>query len=928
MKFQELILLLPCDSLENLSLKRPQQESEELLAGWSGLYHPDLVASTQSLPRWLSGDYPPEDPAGKLIVIPSCCEARVPADWLAKATAAGARLVRNYGNREGLLAAALEDLDPDAPQTDPALARDFLALGFCQFLVELLTRQFRYMSNLDEARFRQHVLEACQAARQEDPNTARQHLRSAFDRLTEAREYFYPVETYLLDLTLVASTTLGQSLRNELGSGRMLNLLVSGRVVEQMAAREPASLELLRQGIETGNVTLVGGEYDEQELPLLEPEEILDQLRRGLDVYQRYLGCRPTIYGRRRFGLTPLLPQILRQLGFVGALHFTLDGGRFPSGNQSKLRWEGLDGTELPSLGRIPFDAAQPDCFLRLPQRLGEGLDLDYASTVVFAHWPGRASPWYSDLGRMAQYGPVLGRFATLKAYFESTQYAGRTERYEADQYGSPYLAQEVEAGEPDPISRWVDRRKQSDRAHRRQAMATMAELAGKRGLPLDPQTRPADELTAALASAVCGGRGRGPDGPGILVANPRSFPWRECLDISSWNRQPALSAPVVDAAEKGPCKQVLLEVPGMGFAWTGPGDPDRPPEDRKSAGKKKQQPPMAEPNVLRNEYFEATISPTTGGIQAIHNYAVRANRLAQQIAMRLIPPRRSSEMIEPGAEEEYSVMAADEVTVEQSGPLVGRIVSRGRLLDHEGQRLARFVQTAEARRGSRILEIRIELDVERPPGPNPWTSYYAARFAWTDETAQTYRSVGWARQLTEASHLEAPLFFHIRAPRSRMTILPGGLPYHRRFGLRKLDTLLVVRGETARAFRLGIGVDFAHPAAAAMGFLAGRLESTASGRPPTGPCAWLFHVDVRSVLATHWEPVRVDGRPAGFRVRLLETEGRRGPVGLRTFRTLASARKLDLLGQTVAELPVQGDCVTMDLAPYEWIYLEVELAD
>ena len=95
---------------------------------------------------------------------------------------------------------------------------------------------------------------------------------------------------------------------------------------------------------------------------------------RGIDAYQRHLGVRPVIFGRRRFGLSPLLPQILEKFGFQNVLHATLDDGRFPSGDKSRIRWEGLDGTSLEALARIPDDAGRDDCFLRLPQRLAKRL--------------------------------------------------------------------------------------------------------------------------------------------------------------------------------------------------------------------------------------------------------------------------------------------------------------------------------------------------------------------------------------------------------------------------------------------------------------------------------------------------------------------------------------------------------------------------
>ena len=935
MKFRELTVLLPCDSIETLSLRREQAEAEELLAGWSGLYHPELLARCDAMPKWARAEAPPEDPTETLIAVPRCCEASLPPDWLARAESSGARLLRDYQNRERLVAAALEGLDDELPRIDPSLAADFLAVGFCHFQIEVLTRQLRYMSNLDEERFRGHVLDAVRSAQAADAAGAREHLRSALDRLTEAREYFYPTETCLLDLTLAAPTTLGEPLRRELSSDRVVNLLISGSTLEEMARRHPETLSSLREALDADRATLIGGEYDELELPLLTPEGILGQLRRGLAAYQRILGRRPTVFGRRRFGLSPLLPQILRQLGFVGALHFTLDDGRFPTGNQSKLRWEGLDGTEIESLARIPFEVARADRFLRLAERLGDTADLDHASAAIFAHWPGQSSPWYDDLWRMAQYGPALGRFKTLAQYFESTTYAGRAERYPADKYVSPYLAQDVDCAGPDPISRWVRYYRQRALAGLAEALATLSVVADSQvSSPATHHPPPAadveanggmEEAMAGFARLVCGPPGAVRPAPGWLLANPRNFTWRECLDVSHWDELPAVTGAVVDAAEAAGHKQVLVDVPAMGFAWVGPAPGDPSAADQRKA-RKQDLAALAEGNALRNEYLEVTISPVTGGIQALHNRAVRANRLGQQIAMRLARPRRAGGE-GPDEEQDYSVMAADEVAVEEAGPLVGRIRSRGRLMDRQGQRVAGFVQTAEIRRASRILELRIDLDLDRQPGPEPWGSYYAVRFAWTDETVQTHRNVGLASRSTETAFVESPLWFDISGARARMTILTAGLPYHRRFGLRKLDTLLIVQGETARSFRLGIGMDLAHPAPAALGFLTGGLPRIECGPPRAGPTGWLFHVDVRGVVATHWEPVLADGKPAGFRVRLLETEGRQVQVGLRAFRPLGSARTLDLLGEAPADLPVQDDRTTLDLGPYQWANIEASFA-
>jgi len=964
MKFRQLAVLLPCHSLEDFPLRQDPDQAEQLLSAWSATWHPALLRHAQCVPGWFPAEAPPQEPAGHLLILPECSRPLLPEGWAAGAAAGGACLIGDLKHRDQMVAAALQQLDDGPGNVDPDLAADFLALGFCHLQVELLTRQLRYMSNLDQDSFRTEVLAAAEQAWAANPGAARERLQSAFNLLHQAREYFYPVEAHLLDLTLVASTTLGQSLREELSAGVSTNLLICGELLDQMARSEPATLQALREALERGTVAIVGGEFSERALPLLTPEAIRAQFGQGLARYQDRLGRRPTVFGRRRFGLSPVLPQILKGLGFVGAVHCTLDDGRFPVGNQSRIRWEGLDGTVLEALARVPIDVCRPDAFLRMPERLGNSMDLDHVATVVLAHWPGQSSTWYRDLKRIAAYSPVLGRFSTITGYFEQTGMAGQQKRYQADEYRSPYLKQAVVGGQADPISRWVRyfaRRASVEALQTLDALTTiaacgsaMADHSANRpatdglfgetddllvaavdgGNDLDGRIRQSLDEAAARFCRSLAGNGR-PAAKGCFLANPWSFPRRLCVEMPELDKPPDAGGAVRAAGESAGRKTVVVDLPAMGFVWvaekekgTGTFCAQHPsgrsgkrclsPFPRLWKKKQKPEPPLAEENVLRNELFQVTFDPPTGAIRSISAYSSRTARLAQQIALRLPEAGKAQE----GADREYSIMKADELAVTSSGPVLGEIVCRGRLLDRGARRLAGFRQTTRVWRGSRVIEIEIELDVGQPPGPSPWHSYYAARFAWGDPTANLYRSVSLANLPTDAVQLEAPHFIDIRSNKVRTTLLCGGLPYHRRFGLRKLDTLLVVRGETARRFRLGVGIDLPHPVPAAIGFLAPQTMRFGLAPPPV-PTGWLFHVDARNVLATHWEPCLSEGRVEGFRVRLLETDGRRVRAELRCFRPVESAQKI-LCGDTPPdELPVKNDQVTIDLGPHEWAEVE-----
>ena len=204
------------------------------------------------------------------------------------------------------------------------------------------------------------------------PNRHRRHLQNSFEVLIEARERFYPVDAFLVDLTLVASTTVGESLRRQLASDVPQNLLISGDTTG------PHGTGCARHAC---RIAAGAGSRDELRWLVANGQSANCRSCRSKRRWRSFARARGSfkissarllrVYGRRRFGLSPLLPQILSRLGFIGAVHATLDDGRFATASQSKVRWEGLDYSAIDALVRLPLDASRSDTFLGLPRTLG-----------------------------------------------------------------------------------------------------------------------------------------------------------------------------------------------------------------------------------------------------------------------------------------------------------------------------------------------------------------------------------------------------------------------------------------------------------------------------------------------------------------------------------------------------------------------------
>ena len=167
----------------------------------------------------------------------------------------------------------------------------------------------------------------------------------------------------------------------------------------------------------------MGGEFREVPLPLLGPESIAAALRRGLETYQRHLGRRPTVFGRRQFGLSAALPQIVRRLGFTAAFHCTLDDGQFPVGSQSRIQWEGIDGSTIEA-PRLRAVGRRPGRFVpAVAEMLAQQSTIDRRPRWCLPIGRAKRAVGTTICGGWRPTVPCWGKFLTLGGYFSQSRW-------------------------------------------------------------------------------------------------------------------------------------------------------------------------------------------------------------------------------------------------------------------------------------------------------------------------------------------------------------------------------------------------------------------------------------------------------------------------------------------------------------------------
>ena len=397
-----------------------------------------------------------------------------------------------------------------------------------------------------------------------DRPTATNRLRAGFEVLTQARERFYPVDAYLIDLCLLDPAMPAGVLAGPLESHVAVSFLAPAQAIENQAGRDPERWPRLRQAITEGWLDVAGGTYSEAEDAVLAARVdplAVPQGGRGLSGPPRGAERRDL----RAAAVRPVhaAPQIAKRFGFRFALHLGFDAGRFPIRSETKRLWEGPDGSSLESLLRPPLAADRPSQGLMLPWRLAATMRNDHVATLALVHWPSPVASWYLDLRRARHAIPrcwAAGSRSTT--YFHLTDRPYETFRPDPDRTPRPTWPRPWPGATPSRSRGWRgitacgpgSRPSRRSRRWRRPSPSarrpeTSAETAADRPCPAtladdrDARSRPAamtrrppalDRLETHWAGRLAGGivaARHGEPRPrrdaGYLVINPLGVPRR-----------------------------------------------------------------------------------------------------------------------------------------------------------------------------------------------------------------------------------------------------------------------------------------------------------------------------------------------------------------------------------------------------------------
>ena len=236
---------------------------------WRLAWHPAVLCRMTSLPITLGPIFDPPGPDTRTTyIVPGRLLDQVPSSFLGLVEDIGTALIvasDDYESSRTELFRRLrghEIAEDFEAQTD--LVDDFQALGVARLWLASATIALGHVDVINHDDLTQETLAAADRWKAGDFGTAKNHLRAAFEVLQVARERFYPVDCFLVDLVMAHPTVDVDQFRKCLADESPKTIVGPAIVLETLAEKALDVIESIKAGVDKGWLDLAGGPLEER----------------------------------------------------------------------------------------------------------------------------------------------------------------------------------------------------------------------------------------------------------------------------------------------------------------------------------------------------------------------------------------------------------------------------------------------------------------------------------------------------------------------------------------------------------------------------------------------------------------------------------------------------------------------------------------
>ncbi len=967
-----LIAVLPCYSLDDIAKNLEEQTCREFHSAWTALWHPSILTRSSLLPEWKRADQSSLDLENALIVCPESAMKDIDQPLMERLELHRCVILEGGEDRDLLVENICRALESDtsnipvsislpaSPAGEPSPAdlfgqlkesvsvTDFYSLGFAYLLTQALTRKVHYSSNLDLIVMADQVLSAAKAYLAGQADEAERWLQSCFDMLSQERDRYFNQSAYLIDLTLLANSTVGQLLSDQLDQAQPQNLLGTSNLLTQIRHSNPAAWEKLLMRLSNQQASIVGGLAHDRLHPWHPLGTLQRDLIRGQLAYRDLQLPPPRVYSQFGAGMSIEMPTHLKSMGYRGAILHAFSDGHYPITSQAKINWEASDTTTIDAINGSVLDAASCRSIFNAINELARQFDHHQIPTLVCAHWPMKTSVAYRDFLNAARRTNAFGQWATLDNYFETTgfvyshqnftaadfrfelpksseQFARKSKSLQLQLVRTPRLESTLSFGyiveqtgrslkcDEDrmtkvrfilsELEKWLESSDQvtcesieTQQKFQMDCLASVGELRTKLATIL-AEILPRKKAASSLA-------------PSFLVVNPYSGARRVNLVGIEGSYTKTEENRVYETSTNSGLSNVIVDVPPMGVVLL-----QSATSSEGVGGLRKSGPNLASKGLLlANEFIECQVDPAKGYLRSIMLAKKRGGRLS---GLPAIVIQDSNGKTAPT----YSSIRNAQSRIVENTPMQATIESVGELVSDQSL-LGKFELRFSMRRGARSVDIHLRMKLEeRSNGEaNLWHGAPVWRTAWPSQAADLSTWRHGTKSKLKTTRFFAPELIEIDDAEHRIFLAFQGLAIHRRIENTFLDTLLPIdeHGQVDQSW--SIGVDWPRPFQSYLESLDEPWLVSDSGVPlSNGSSLWFAQANQPSVR------IELQGAAENMlRVMLHETQGREVKTKLSFFRDANSAARVEYDGTEIESLEIENGQVCILTKPNEISFLDI----